>query len=130
MAKERLQIIISHERGKKNNRTDFLTLLQQELVAVIAKYLKDQFIRGFIGDVLVVILIYCFLRTFINADHKKIAFGVFLFACSVEILQAFTFVKVLGLEQNKIASIVLGSTFDWKDIMAYFIGFLICMKVK
>ncbi len=40
LAKERLQIIISHERGKKNNRTDFLTLLQQELVAVIAKYLK------------------------------------------------------------------------------------------
>ncbi len=41
LAKERLQIIISHERAQpENNRADFLTLLQQEIVSVIAKYLK------------------------------------------------------------------------------------------
>lgn len=97
---------------------------------LIAKYLHDQFVRGFIGDVLVVILIYCFCQTFIKADHKKIALGVFLFACCVEILQAFNFVKLLHLENNKLASIVLGSTFDWKDILAYFVGFVICLKIK
>ncbi len=44
MAKERLQIIVSHERSQRNNN-DFLPLLQKELVDVIAKYVsidKDQ----------------------------------------------------------------------------------------
>ncbi len=97
---------------------------------LIAKYLHDPFIRGFIGDVLVVILIYCFVSTFIKADHKKIALAVFIFACCIEILQAFNFVRLLGLQNNRLASIVLGSTFDWKDILAYFVGCIICLKIK
>ena len=39
VAKERLQIIISHERSKRNERPDFLPSLQQEIVDVIAKYI-------------------------------------------------------------------------------------------
>ena len=39
VAKERLQIIISHERGK-TNRANLLENLQQELVEVIARHLK------------------------------------------------------------------------------------------
>lgn len=37
MAKERLQIMIAHERGK---HADFLPLLQEELIRVISKYVK------------------------------------------------------------------------------------------
>jgi cell division topological specificity factor len=37
VAKERLQIIVSHERSSNQNR-DFLPLLQQEIIEVIAKY--------------------------------------------------------------------------------------------
>lgn len=36
-AKERLQIIVSHERAKQNS-PEFISKLQQELVNVIAKY--------------------------------------------------------------------------------------------
>ncbi len=39
IAKERLQIIISHERSRQNS-TELLALMQQELLEVIAKYLK------------------------------------------------------------------------------------------
>ncbi len=39
VAKERLQIIIAHER-QKQDRPDYLTLLQKDLVAVIAKYVS------------------------------------------------------------------------------------------
>lgn len=39
IAKERLQIIVSHQRMQRN-RPDFLPLLQQELVDVIAKYVE------------------------------------------------------------------------------------------
>lgn len=37
IAKERLQIIVSHQRSERN-QDDFLPLLQKELVEVIAKY--------------------------------------------------------------------------------------------
>jgi len=37
IAKERLQIIVSHERSARTG-PDYLPMLQQELVAVIAKY--------------------------------------------------------------------------------------------
>ena len=36
-AKERLQIIIAHERGERN-KPDYLPALQKEILAVIAKY--------------------------------------------------------------------------------------------
>ena len=44
VAKERLQIIVAHERTTHRS-VDFLPMLQQELIAVIAKYVnidKDQ----------------------------------------------------------------------------------------
>lgn len=40
VAKERLQIIISHERHKNNHHRDFLPKLQKEIVDVIAKYVS------------------------------------------------------------------------------------------
>ena len=38
IAKERLQLIIAHERNDSTNTPDFLPALQKELMAVIAKY--------------------------------------------------------------------------------------------
>ncbi len=38
IAKERLQLIIAHERNGQNSKPDFLPALQQELIAVISKY--------------------------------------------------------------------------------------------
>ena len=41
VAKERLQIILAHERsGRGGSRADYLPQLQRELVAVISKYVK------------------------------------------------------------------------------------------
>ncbi|MGP4846151.1 cell division topological specificity factor MinE [Marinobacter sp. 1Y8] len=39
VAKERLQIIVAHERGRRD-QPDYLPQLQQELVAVIRKYVQ------------------------------------------------------------------------------------------
>ena len=39
IAKERLQIIVAHERGKRN-QPEYLPKLQQELLAVIRKYVE------------------------------------------------------------------------------------------
>jgi cell division topological specificity factor len=41
VAKERLQIILAHERsGRGGSRPDYLPALQRELVAVISKYVS------------------------------------------------------------------------------------------
>jgi len=40
VAKERLQIILAHERSGRGTRADYLPQMQQELMAVIAKYVK------------------------------------------------------------------------------------------
>ena len=41
VAKERLQIILAHERSGRNvSRPDYLPALQRELVAVISKYVS------------------------------------------------------------------------------------------
>ncbi|MCD6047361.1 MAG: minE [Gammaproteobacteria bacterium] len=38
LAKERLQIIVSHERGGADDKRDFLPQMEKELIAVIGKY--------------------------------------------------------------------------------------------
>lgn len=40
VAKERLQIILAHERGARSRDADYLPSLQRELLAVISKYVS------------------------------------------------------------------------------------------
>ena len=47
---------------------------------------------------------------------------IFIFSAFVEILQYFKLVEVLGLQDNRFARIVIGSVFDWKDILCYGVG--------
>lgn len=39
-AKERLQILVSHQRNKANGKLDFIPQLKQELINVIGKYVS------------------------------------------------------------------------------------------
>lgn len=40
LAKERLTLVIAHQRSDNDSQPDFLPALQQELIAVISKYVK------------------------------------------------------------------------------------------
>lgn len=100
-----------------------LTVIIFLIEVLIAVFIKDRLIRPFVGDVLVVILIYCFLRVFLKIRYWKVALGVLLFACTIEILQYFDYVKLLGLQNNRVLSIALGRTFEMTDFVAYFVGF-------
>lgn len=106
----------------------FLILLATEIL--IAVYLKSGFIRLTFGDYLVVILMYCFIKSFIKHHWKAIAIGVLLFAYSVEGLQAFNLLKLLNLQGNKLANIILGSTFSITDLVAYTFGFITIIFVE
>ena len=108
--------------------TTFLILLIVEVL--IALYVHDTFIRPYIGDILVVAVIYSFIRFFIPNRVKFMPLYVFVFAAFVEILQYFKLVNVLGLEGNTFARIIIGSTFDIKDIICYGIGAIVIFIIQ
>ena len=89
---------------------------------IIALFIRDTFIRPFLGDVLVVILIFYFFRSFCDCSPIKLAVGVFLFSNVIETSQYLDLVNILGIDEYEIAHIILGSTFDWLDILAYLLG--------
>ncbi len=98
----------------------FVLLLAAEFF--IGAFVDDAFIRPYMGDVLVVMLICAFLRIFFTEKPKLLPLYTTLFAVAIEVLQYFDFVKLLGLEENRIISIALGRTFDIKDIVCYIAG--------
>lgn len=101
----------------------FILFLLIEII--IAKYINDSFVRPYMGDVLVVILIYCFVQIFQQKKLKWLPAYIFVFAVVVEILQLVNVLSILGLKGNRLARIVFGTNFDFKDIICYFIGTLI-----
>lgn len=110
----------------KTNKLRFIYIIIFTLLfateVLIALFVHDNFVRPFVGDILVVILVCAFLRIFIPKKIKLMPVFATAFAVIIEILQYFDFVKLLGLENNAILSTALGRTFDIKDIICYIIG--------
>lgn len=98
-----------------------LTLFGLEVA--IALFAHDQFLRPFVGDVLVVVLIYCAVQTLILRPPARVALGVLLFACTIEALQGVDYARWLGADRIGWISVVLGRTFSWDDFLAYFCGY-------
>lgn len=109
---------------RKNKRILYgvIFLILVSIEVLIALFVKDNFVRPYLGDVLVVWVIYSFVRIFFPERLKLLPLFVFLFAAIIEILQYFDFVHLLSLSDYKIAQIVLGSVFDIKDLFCYFVG--------
>lgn len=99
-----------------------LAILVFAIEILIAKFAHDPIIRPYIGDLLVVILIYCLVKSFLNTPVLSTAFGVLLFSYTIECLQYFQIVHKLGLQDFKMARIIIGTSFSWMDILAYTIG--------
>lgn len=98
---------------------------------LIATKLKDIFfVRAYLGDVFVVMLMYYFIKAFINFESVKLIIGIFIFSCLIEFLQYFHFGELLGFKDNRIMMIVLGNSFSWIDVLCYFSGCLILYLVE
>jgi hypothetical protein len=97
---------------------------------LIALFVRDRFIRPYFGDVLVVILVYSFVMTFLKLPVVPVAIGVIVFAFTIEFLQYLQIVKILGLENSEVMSTVLGTSFAWNDMVAYFAGFVVILIVE
>lgn len=93
----------------------------------IALHIDDNFIRPYIGDLLVVILIYAIVRAFFKVSIMTAAIGVLIFSFAVEVLQSFKIVEILGLGASQLARTIIGTTFSWEDLVAYSIGIIILL---
>jgi hypothetical protein len=115
---------------KINIRYFICTLLLFATEVLIALYVHDQIIRPYIGDLLVVILIYCFVKSFLNTPIWPTAITVLLFSYTIEVLQYFDLVNLLGLQDSKLARIVIGTSFAWTDLAAYTAGIAIVLYAE
>ena len=107
---------------KFNKRYLLLTVLLFIIELIIGIYVHDNIIRPYIGDLLVVILLYCLLKSFIEIPLMPAAIGVLIFAYIVEISQYFDIVDRIGLGSYKLARIIIGTSFSWTDMLCYTIG--------
>lgn len=98
----------------------FAALLAAEVC--IALYVHDAFVRPYLGDVLVIVLLYCFGRGVLGIQGKWLAPAVAALGILAESLQYFHLADRLGLPSGSVLRIVLGSTFDWKDLLCYLAG--------
>lgn len=89
---------------------------------LIALFVRDGFVRPYLGDTLVVILLYCLLRAFLKINVTPATLLVLGFACFVELLQYVQLLKHLALQDSTLARIILGSSFSWLDLLAYSAG--------
>lgn len=90
----------------------------------IAVFIKDGFIRAYFGDMLVVVLIYCFIKTFVRNNLKFLILYIFIFSVLIEMGQYFNLVQRLGLSDFMVVKIIFGTSFDIRDIVCYLAGSL------
>ncbi|WP_293148068.1 MULTISPECIES: DUF2809 domain-containing protein [unclassified Microcoleus] len=113
-----------------NRKYFHLALILFSIEIVIAVFFTDKFVRYFLGDLLVVIFLYCFIMSWLRLESTKVALSVLTFSFVVEILQYFKILNALGWENNKIAIIILGNSFDAMDLVAYTAGIAIVLWLE
>ena len=99
-----------------------VTILLLAVEVFIALFVHDRFIRPYVGDVLVVMVLYTFVRIFVPERIKVLPVYLFGFAVLVDLAQYFRIVERLGLEDNRFFSVLIGSVFDIKDVICYAVG--------
>jgi len=112
------------------NKHYFLAFILLFLIeTAIAYYLKSGFIRHTFGDFLVVILLYCFFKSFIKGNSLTLALITLGIAYTVELLQLTNFLEILGLKGKVWANLVFGNSFSIQDLVAYTLGVFLILGI-
>ncbi len=97
----------------------FALLLGVEIF--IGVFVHDRFVRPYLGDVLVVIVLYCLVRIIVPINCPWLCGAIFVFSAAVEFLQGMHIADLLGIH-NPVLRTIIGTSFDPGDILCYFIG--------
>lgn len=112
-------------------KTYFFPMLLLFFIEIaIALYVRDTIIRPYIGDLLVVIWLYCLVKSFMPVSIVRTAIFVLLFAYIVEISQYYHLIDILGWSGSTLARTVMGVGFSWIDVIAYTLGTAIVLVLE
>lgn len=100
----------------------FVILLLSEIL--IGLFVHDSFVRPYVGDTLVVILLWALVRIIIPEKAVWLSGPIFAFAVLVELSQIIPLVDLLGID-NKLIRTLMGTSFAVGDLLAYAAGCLI-----
>ena len=92
--------------------------------ALIAVYVHDDFVRPYVGDMIVTVVVWSFARIIFPDKFKLMSLYVMIFAILVEVGQYFNYVELLGVT-NPILVTMMGTSFAWADIACYAVGCVI-----
>lgn len=107
-----------------NKKYFLLAVILFILEVIIALFVKDRFIRPYLGDFLVVILMYCSFRSFLLISTYTAVLAVLFISFTIEFLQFINIQDLLNLNHSSPAGIAIGNHFDWMDILAYILGMI------
>jgi Protein of unknown function (DUF2809). len=97
-------------------------------IEIIIGVFATGWIRIYLGDVLVVILIYTILRTISPNKPKRwiiLPSAVLIFSFIVELLQFWGFCDRFGIT-NHFLRIIIGTGFSFIDLVCYTVGIIPC----
>ena len=104
------------------NLSVFLILTGIEIL--IALFVHDNIVRPFVGDVIVVAVIYYFIRVFFPVGQKYLLLYIFIFSVAVEFSQLLRIADFIGGD-SRFLRILLGTSFSFIDILCYAAGCVI-----
>ncbi|MDR1003117.1 MAG: DUF2809 domain-containing protein [Oscillospiraceae bacterium] len=112
--------------NNKKRRAVFLLLffLLLAVEVVIALWVRDAFVRPYLGDVIAVWVLYCLARAVSPRKPRLLWVWVLCFAVLTEILQLINIAAILGLPQGGVLQIIIGGTFSVIDLLCYLVGCL------
>ena len=73
---------------------------------------------------------YSFIKSFISIKPIPIAICVLIISFVIEFLQMGNLLSHLNLQNNTIAKLVLGSTFQTSDLIAYTLGIITVLIIE
>lgn len=103
----------------------FVGILAVEVL--IALFVHDSFVRPYFGDVLAVVCVYFAARIVFINKPRFLSIFVTLFAFLVELVQLTNLSEIFG--KGSVFSIIVGGTFDFKDLLCYLVGGTACFFI-
>jgi hypothetical protein len=113
-----------------NARALFIAALLFAVEVGIATILRHiGWVRGFLGDMIAIALVYYTLKSIVRATYRWLASAALLVGYALEACQYLARENHLVL-QNRVLRILFGSTPDWWDMLAYTLGFLAVLGIE
>lgn len=101
-------------------------LLLTEIVIFFSDWF---FIRAYIGDVLVIPLMYCMIRLMTEKLPLLMPFLMCCIGFVAEGLQYIRLYELLGFDKHSLVAVLIGTSASWWDMLCYIVGMVLIYGV-